>query len=816
LTGQSLKETLSALVEKKFSETNMLVWYDAGGTIEPIIHQIVPKDVDLIQYDGSYLQIRAKIDKEGDLQKKRLIYIPRKPIKPSWLRDYELFGERMETNLHKILHDSFGLKTNPELASALTSANCKRLANKWDEVLVQVEPPLSEEKLEEALIAAIIDQSSRFDIKKAVLEFLGHPEEIKTKLEKSGLRQIFLKLLHKNGLPHLNELEAKQAAATLLLTELIFKSKGINEKELEPVLVEEKLRRFWSEAVHEWATDSILIESFLLWSQKIESEYDIKERISGIREIEDAESFKAVDNVLLNEIKTRISTKGAKGILENAEFINKIAKVRENKIWAREGKIKEWNVLIKVVELLRGIENSLTKITDKDILFTESYSNHWWKLDQIYRELASLEKEVEDSIRSAFLKPVASKYQNWLEKTNKAFTKKVNSLQKWPLPNTLSQNSFWKKFVKPHNNKICIFFLDALRFELQKRLLEVLKQKGHKVKHTPMLCSLPSITEVCMPALLPHDEMRLESSEKDLTVKLDGQKIKTKADRLDLLKRLYGDKIAFLELDQLKEDLQTLQKLVKGARIVLVTDIEIDKAGTSISRDFLDYFDNFMDKVRIGVEKAALLGYQKITITTDHGFLITPDPNKVKTVESFPNKGLTIHRRYAIDHPPRVEACFTLPLQKAGYNSKGEMLFPFGISYLPRKGPKEMYIHGGLSLQECCIGVLEIEPQGLGKPVSVRIEVSEPITTQIFRIKIIPFSNHLVPIPRTVKVELWAKGELVGEQKPVELSQETKELKFHLRKIPEKVEIQVRDFDTKVLLDKKLVSVALEGYDELL
>lgn len=811
-----MKETLSTLLVEKFSKNNMLVWYDSGGTIVPIIDKIVPKDVDLIKYDGSYLQIRAEIEKEGDLHKKRLIYIPRKPLKPSWLRDYELFGERIEVNLSQILHDYFGLNTNPDIASVLTSANCKRLVKKWDEVRGRIEPPLTEEKLEEAIVAALLDQSSKFDIKKAVLQFLGQPDEIKTKLENSGLKQLFIKLLNKNGFPLFEELEAKQVATTLLLTELIFNSNGMGEKEFEPILIEEKFRKFWSETVHDWATDSIRIESLFHWSQIIEKEYDIKDRISGIREIEDVESFKAVDNVLLNEIKTRVSTKGTKGILENAEFINKIAKVRGNKVWAREGKIKEWSVLLKVIELLRGTKDSLAKIKDNDILFAESYFNSWWKLDQIYRELASLGKDVDYSLNSTFLKPAANRYQNWLEKTNKAFTKKINTLQKWPLPNTLSQNSFWKNFVKPHKCKICVFFLDALRFELQKRLLGVLKLKGHKTMHTPMLCSLPSTTEVCMASLLPHDVISLESSEKNLTLMVDGQRIKSKADRLNLLKKLYGDKICFLELGQLKEDLQPLQKLVKGARILLVTDRELDKAGTSISRDFLDYFDNFMEKVRIGVEKVTLLGYQKITITTDHGFLVIPDPNKVKTVESFPNQGLTIHRRYVIDHPPIVEGCFTLPLRKAGYNSKGEILFPVGISYLAKKGPKEMYIHGGLSLQECCIGVLEVEPQGLGKPVSVRIEVSEPIATQKFGIRLVPFSNHLIPIPRTVKVELWAKGELVGEQKPVEISQETKELKFHLRKIPEKVEIHVRDFDTKVLLDKKSVLVALEGYDELL
>jgi len=817
MTDQSLKEAIRTILDKKFSEYRMLVWYDPGGTIEPIIDQTVPKDIALVKYEGSYLQIRVGIEKEGELGKKRLIYIPRKPLKQSWLRDYELFGEKIEASLPKLLHESFGLKAKPELATVLTPANCRRLASKWDEVLGRVETPLEEDKLEEGLIAALLNQSSKFDVQKAVLTFLGYPEDVKKRLEKSSLKQIFLKLLHRNGLPLMDELDPKRVAATLLLSEFILNSKGIEEKGLGAVLAEKKFRKFWSDAVHEWAANTTLVESFLQWSQTVESEYNIKEKIYGVREIANVESFKAVDDALLEEIEVRVATKGVKGILENAEFIDNIAKIRESKVWTREGKIREWRVLRKAVDLLKGIEDSLGKLAHGKASFTEAYFNQWWRLDQIFRELASLEKEVRYSIRSAFIEPVAQRYQIWLEKANNAFTQEVTRLGKWPLPGILPQTSFWKEFVKPHR-KLCIFFLDALRFELQKRLFKMLKKKGHKVKHTTMLSSLPSITEVCMTSLLPHDgEMQLEPSDKELIVVLDGKKIKSKEDRKDLLKKIYKDEITFLELDRMKSDPQSLLKEVEGARILVVMDREIDKAGTFISGDLLDYLDTLVKKVVIGVEKAALLGYPKTVIATDHGFLIIPEPDKVETVNGFSGKGLTVSRRYAVGRPPKVEGCFTLPLRNIGYESDGEILIPQGISYLPKRGSKEIYIHGGGSLQECCIGVLEVEPQGLGERVDVKAEVPEPITTRIFRVKLVPLSTRLFPIPRKVKVELWSKGELIGEQKQIELSRESKELWLKLKKkIPKMVEVRVRDADTQEVIFSKSVSVALEGYDEFI
>jgi len=816
MASLSLTEAVKNLLERKFSENSILVWYDAGGTLEPIIDKAIPENVSLIKYEGSYLQIRAKIETEGHLEKKRLIYVPRKPLKPSWLRDYELFGEKIETNMPKLLTEAFGLRTKPELATILTSANCRRLASKWDEVLSRVNLPLREEDLEEGLVAALLDQSSKFDVQKAVLTFLGYPEDVKTRLEKSGLRQIFLELLQRNGFPPLEELDSKRIAAILLLSELIYNSKGIEEQGLKDTLVEKKHRKFWSNAVHEWASNTTLVESFIRWSQKIEKDYNIKERIYGVKDIANAESFKAVDDALLEEIMARVSPRGLKGILENAKFIEKLAEIRENKIWAREEIVKEWKVLRKALTLLKGIEDSLKRLADRKTSLLKDYFNQLWMLDQIYRELVSLEKNVKYPIRSKFIEPVAQRYQKWLEEINEVFTQEVSAFGKWPLEGIPSQNSFWERFVKPHR-KVCIFFLDGLRFELQKRLVMLLKERGHKVKHTPMLAYLPSITEVCMTLLLPRDgEIRLETKNDKLALALNEEKIKSKEERKSFLRKIYKNKIEFLELDQLKRDPKDLLKEVKRASILIVLSTEIDKAGRIISSDFLNYLDALIEKVVSGLETVALMGYPKIIITTDHGFLIIPEPGQVKTVIDFSYKGLIVSRRYAVGQPPLIDGCFNLPLRDVGYNSEGEILFPHGISYLPAKGAKEMYIHGGVSLQECCIGVLEVEPQGLGERVDVKVKLSEPITTQIFRVNLTPTSTMLFPIPRRVKVEVWSKGEIIGEQKPLEIYREPREVWVRLKKVPKEVEIKIRDTETREVIYTRKVSVALEGYDELI
>lgn len=150
------------------AQTKILIWYDEGATLAPMIEKVIPSSTELIVYKGSYLQIREKIEKDGNLSKSRVIYIPQLPLKKSWLRDYELFGERIELDLPKLLRDLFQLNSTLQSNTLLTPSNCRRLALKWNHVLGEIEPPITLEQLEEASISALLDQTSRFDLKKTI------------------------------------------------------------------------------------------------------------------------------------------------------------------------------------------------------------------------------------------------------------------------------------------------------------------------------------------------------------------------------------------------------------------------------------------------------------------------------------------------------------------------------------------------------------------------------------------------------------------------------------------------------------------------
>jgi len=115
VTKKSLESVVRDLLREKFEEKCIVVWYDAGGTLEPILPRVVPEGVELLRFRGSYLAIRAKIERSDDLRKLRLIYVPREPLRQSWLRDYELFGDRLQLDLPNVLWSMFGVRRSPEL-----------------------------------------------------------------------------------------------------------------------------------------------------------------------------------------------------------------------------------------------------------------------------------------------------------------------------------------------------------------------------------------------------------------------------------------------------------------------------------------------------------------------------------------------------------------------------------------------------------------------------------------------------------------------------------------------------------------------------
>ncbi|MEM3765828.1 MAG: PglZ domain-containing protein [Candidatus Bathyarchaeia archaeon] len=829
MTKQNLKTVLQTAIKEAFSNnTPIVVWYDNGGTLQTLVETITPKDVELIKYQGSYLTIRVKIESEKDFKKQRLIYVPEKAPEPSWLRDYEIFGNRLDLDLATILNQYFRLPLDRELKTILTPANSRRLATRWDEILGDIEPPLTPDMLKQALLATIFEQPHQFDIKNAIFAYLKHHETLSEKLEKTNLNQIFLQLLSEQYgyKPAKNEQtpNPKRLAATILLTELVYNSGGLGEKEFSEILPTKNKRTFWTTIAQEWTLNEDYKENFVQWSEQIEKEYAIPAKVKGRPEIENVTSFKAIDEALLEEILLRIGNEGLKGIRKNLTYIKTIIQRRMDSTWSRLELFPEWKIINLSIKLLEFIQESLTSLEKapeaKEILENYTKEDGWWQIDQLYREIATIDKPVKPKVKELFLDMPKEQYQEWLRKINNAFALAIEKQKKWQIQGVTGQREFWEKYVHPHREKVAIFFLDALRYELQKRLAETLQKTAVEVKHYIMLAALPSITEICMPALLPATTMNAHVDDGNINVTLDGKPALTKTNRITWLKEKFGNNITCLELKDLTKPPHELGKELLQARILAVMDRELDKAGSFITEELLDYFDKLLSGIKKAVEAVAHAGFNKIIITTDHGFLFYPLPNKIDIVESVPATSETIvSRRYCIGKPQKTHATITLTSKALPYLSEDtDAVFPVGTAWFPRPGPKEPFIHGGISLQECCVGILECTPKKAAAIEKVGVKVSLPsiISSAIFIISLQPIVKQISDQPRTVVVELAEKGETILRSEPVEIYSKEQTITMRLPKIPKEIEVKVKDSETEEVLFTKQLKVSLEGYDETL
>jgi hypothetical protein len=828
MTKQNLKTVLLTAIKEAFSNNApIVVWYDNGGTLQTLAEHTTPKNVEFIEYQGSYITIRVQIETEKNFKKQRLIYVPEKAPEPSWLRDYEIFGNRLDLDLPTLLSQYFRLPLNKELKTALTPSNCRHLAARWDEVLGDTETPLAQDKLKHALLATIFEQPHQFDIKQAIFAYLKRHNTLSQKLEESDLAQTFLQLLHDEYgykiTPNEQNVDPKRLAATMLLTELVQNSNGLGEKEFAAVLPTKAMRKFWTALVTEWASNEDYKESFTEWSEQLEKEYEIETKVKGRPEIENATSFKAIDEALLEEIILRIGNEGLKGIRKNITYIKNLSQKRQEQIWSSLNLLPEWKIINTSIELLESIQDSITtteKTQDADTLL-ENYTkdNGWWRIDRLYRELSTIDATLKTKVKELFVDTPKEHYQEWLRKTNNFFTQAIEQ-QQWHIAGILDQRSFWQSCVHPHREKVAIFFLDALRFELQKRLAESLQKARIDVKHTPMLASVPSITEICMSALLPSKTMNVSVLDGSLKVTLDGKPSLTKSDRISLLKEEFRENIAFLDLKDLQKPPEELRKDLAKPRILVVFDREIDKAGSFISEELLSYFDKLLIMTKRAVEVVAHIGFRKILITTDHGFLFLPMPNKVDVIESMEGTQETIvGKRYSIGKPAHSTATITFTKKTLPYLSENTFAtFPVGISWFPRPGPKEPFVHGGISLQECCVGAIECTPKKAIPEERVAIKVSIPsvISSAIFIISIQPIMKQISAQPRTIVVELAEKGEKLVQSNPLEISDKEQTLTLRLPRIPKEIEVKVKDVETEETLFSKEVKVSLEGYDETL
>lgn len=485
------------------------------------------------------------------------------------------------------------------------------------------------------------------------------------------------------------------------------------------------------------------------------------------------------------EFEERLLLKWCASLLEARDYDAAYAVVveREASFWvewtdaASQMPRKEaWELCRRVAELglrVRATKGDLPSSSAGPEAWVEAYAaeDGWHRVDAAQRALESWRGRISDEGVAEKAVGVALRdHERLLHDLALGFTKALRAGQ-WTVPGALPQTRIYPDVVARLGGKVAWFFVDALRYEMGAELARQLE--GMDELHLrPAIAALPSITPVCMAALLPGASANFAVVEhKDkLAAMVDRVPLLQLPDRQRYLKARAPDHVDLTLSAALQEKPAELRKRVKSSSLVIVRSTEIDYLGET-GDDHLarQAMETVIGNIARAARRLAEAGVEHFVITADHGHQF--GIRKGDDMKLDPPGGHTVelHRRCWIGRggttPPgavRVTAA------ELGYASDLEFVFPAGLGVFKTGGDLSFH-HGSTSLQELVIPVLtfRVPPApatSSSEGVTVQLKgAPDTITSRVFVVELETTAPMFAPEWIDLRVVLLSEAEQVGE-----------------------------------------------------
>ena len=285
------------------------------------------------------------------------------------------------------------------------------------------------------------------------------------------------------------------------------------------------------------------------------------------------------------------------------------------------------------------------------------------------------------------------------------------------------------------------------------------------------LSVLPSYTALGMAALLPHKELKL-SSEKIETVFVDGQSTAGIQNRGKILSdATKGKGAAISKEDLMKMNIDQSREIARANDVVYIYHDEIDNAGKTEDSVFSAVESTFDSLIAI-VKKLANANANRIIITSDHGFIYQDKAiaeSDFLAENAVTGNVLKDDRRFLVGKDLKTTGSYKVfSSAELGLTGDVNYAFPKSINRLRKKGSSIRFVHGGISLQEVLIPVLEIKKKRESDLTNVSIDIisssSSIITTGQISVAFYqtqPISNKERPL--VVRAGLYCKDTLISD-----------------------------------------------------
>lgn len=705
---------------KDFYQRRIIFWKDEEQEFIDKFDELSLENAKLIKLTETNNFAVKKLLTVDDTTSNYLVYCPvRYSDEENWLLPIELYSEEFRADLISIWISEMGIADSMGIRNLVRGYkkffNTKAHRTKISNLSQSITSPAQLHLGVMAVLCGLKDFQPNAILQAVFKSYIADDNGLYESFERFDVKTAFWAMVAQGSGYRADEPELDQLIAHVLLTAAT-RTLSIEWLEGLDVFISMPHQAYCYNFIAEWINSNDNSHLYDL-SRLVEAELSLSRRFAKtpVEALVDCEIFPCIDECILTQLMNDITHQ-----IIDVEKIRKVVEKRRTYNW--------YSLVRPYYEGLQQVANMQEFMLDHGAGFHtveaykvwQQYTDDYYKMDTYYRQfhchfsecLKNTNEILEDDFKN-LAEQVEGLYENWYLRglsENWSTAAAEELAQYGRILEVPQQVDFYRDKVANAENNIYVIISDALRYEVATSLTEQLRRETQaEVKLNSCSAIFPTVTKFGMAALLPHKELTVVEKSNGLAVYADGKS--TDASYRDsVLKDTNADSIAVKYKDLVLLKREERRSLVKGKKVVYIYHDKIDE--TSHTNESLVFpaceeaIDEIKNIIRIIVND---FGGANIIVTADHGFLYTYTPlsedSKVdKTTASTDD--VEVDRRYLITRKG-AKPDYLMSVNFAVGADEYDAFSPRESIRIKKKGGGLNFVHGGVSLQEMVVPVVE-------------------------------------------------------------------------------------------------------------
>lgn len=721
LEGEEMDlQNIQAQLNNEFakSSTRIIFWFDDKGEYEDEVTELCLDNATLHVLDGTNWLYTKWLLHEKDTVGKYLVYAPfskpsdaENPLGDLYYYSIPYYTDRVSQMSQEVGIDS---KFKEHMAQYSNFWKNKIRIEKFKALGID---HYNVETIDIGLIAVLTDvKTPNFEEVVKQLLLNDAAEYIKA-LENNSLLDRFWQLCSKYfgydaEKPSIDDLAACMIvtyAASSLKTSIPDVMKNYVLKKRNDVVV--FVRNIMDNVMYRDSYDELAdkIDKSLRFTTKLADEIKKDSGTIQLVDIFSCDAFRGIDDILISWSLDKLNDEILDAQIDGMNIAQMVEQRISKAFHYGEEYRDEYKALKYAYLMMKSV--SLMEYTNDVIALVKNYQKETYLIDSYYRWFYYAYDKIKENERFSNLRTrVENIYSNTY--LQKLVPKWNDGLRDDVVANIglIKQEDFYKHYLRAYDRKerVIVIISDALRYECAKELMSELElDEKCNAKMDAMIGVLPSVTTVGMASLLPHKELLVDSQMK---VTVDGNTCSDLSSRDKVLKLQNEDNVA-VAFEDIYKKRQRAKELLQGKKVVYVYHNQVDARGDKPATEnevFVACAEAISEITELIHQLTNDISATKYIITADHGFLYKRDKLQEFDKVSFQKDICEYSNKRFLLTTEKVNEQGMMSRAKA-YLDKLYVTTPIGAEIFKVAGGGQNYVHGGSSLQEMLIPVVEVK-----------------------------------------------------------------------------------------------------------